>query len=42
MEWIYALSAIACALAAVLAWAAKLWWGKEYAASKSNSLVHYF
>ncbi len=30
VEWIYGLSALASALAAALAWAAKLWWGKEH------------
>jgi len=27
---------VASALAAVLAWAAKLWWSKEYAAAKDE------
>jgi hypothetical protein len=34
--WIYAISALASALAAVLAWAAKLWWSKEYSAAKDE------
>ena len=34
--WIYAISALASALAAVLAWAAKLWWAKEYSAAKDE------
>jgi hypothetical protein len=36
METLYAVGAIASALAAVLAWAAKLWWGKEHAAAQSK------
>lgn len=36
--WIYAISALASALAAVLAWAAKLWWAKEYAAAKDETI----
>jgi predicted nucleic acid-binding Zn-ribbon protein len=34
--WVYAISALASALAAVLAWAAKLWWAKEYSAAKDE------
>ncbi len=36
MEWIYVVSSIASSLAAVLAWAAKLWWGREFAAAKDE------
>ena len=36
MEWIYVVSAVASSLAAVLAWAAKLWWGREFAAAKDE------
>lgn len=36
MEWLYVISAIASSLAAVLAWAAKLWWSKEYGAAKDE------
>src|ERR1051325_1710512 len=36
--WIYAISALASALAAVLAWAAKLWWAKEYSAAKDETI----
>ena len=36
--WIYAISALASALAAVLAWAAKLWWAKEYRAAKDETI----
>jgi chromosome segregation ATPase len=36
--WIYAISALASALAAVLAWAAKLWWAKEYASAKDETI----
>lgn len=39
MNWVtllYAVSAVASALAAVLAWAAKLLWSKEYAAAKDE------
>ncbi|MDO9371513.1 MAG: hypothetical protein Q7U07_02825 [Gammaproteobacteria bacterium] len=36
MEWIYVISAIASSIAAVLAWAAKLWWSKEYGAAKDE------
>ena len=34
MDWIYGLAALSSAVAAVLAWLAKLWWGKEYGAAK--------
>lgn len=33
-----ALTALLSALAAVLAWAAKLWWGREYAAAKDETI----
>jgi chromosome segregation ATPase len=36
MEWLYIISAIASSLAAVLAWAAKLWWGREFASAKDE------
>lgn len=36
MEWLYVISTIASSLAAVLAWAAKLWWGREFAAAKDE------
>lgn len=36
MEWLYIISAIASSLAAVLAWMAKLWWSKEFAAAKDE------
>ena len=36
MLWIYAFAAIASSLAAVLAWAAKLWWSKEFGAAKDE------
>lgn len=39
MNWsllIYAIAALASALAAVLAWAAKLWWAKEFGAAKDE------
>jgi len=36
--WIYVITALASALAAVLAWAAKLWWAKEYSAAKDETL----
>ena len=36
MEWIYPVAALLSAIAAVLAWAAKLWWGKEYGAAKDE------
>jgi predicted RNase H-like nuclease (RuvC/YqgF family) len=38
MESLYAVAAIASALAAVLAWAAKLWWAREYAAAKDETI----
>jgi chromosome segregation ATPase len=36
MEWIYAIASIASGLAAVLAWAAKIWWGREHIAAKNE------
>ncbi|HYX72194.1 MAG TPA: hypothetical protein VE732_05445 [Nitrososphaera sp.] len=36
--WIYAISTLASALAAVLAWAAKLRWAKEYSAAKDETI----
>ena len=36
MEWLYPVMTILSALAAVLAWAAKLWWGREFAAAKDE------
>lgn len=36
--WIYAIAAISSALAAVLAWAAKLWWAKEFSAAKEETI----
>lgn len=36
MEWLYLVSTIASSIAAVLAWAAKLWWGREFAAAKDE------
>jgi hypothetical protein len=39
MNWlllIYAIAALASALAAVLAWAAKLWWAREFGAAKDE------
>lgn len=38
MEWIYAIAALASSLAAALAWAAKLWWGKEHIAAKNETI----
>lgn len=38
MLWVYAISALASALAAVLAWASKLWWAKEYSAAKDETI----
>ncbi len=41
MDWIiliYAVSALASAIAALLAWAAKLWWSKEYATAKDETI----
>jgi hypothetical protein len=35
---IYAIAALASSLAAVLAWAAKLWWAKEFAAAKDETI----
>ena len=35
-DWISLATAFLSALAAVLAWAAKLWWGKEQAAAKEE------
>jgi hypothetical protein len=36
MDWINAFTAAACALSAVLAWIAKIWWSKEFAAAKDE------
>jgi hypothetical protein len=36
MEWLYLVASLASAVAAVLAWAAKLWWSKEYAEAKNE------
>jgi hypothetical protein len=36
--WIYAIAALFSALAAVLAWAAKLWWAKEFKAAKDETI----
>jgi type VI secretion system protein ImpB len=36
MDWVYGVSALASALAAILAWAAKRRWSKEYAAAKDE------
>lgn len=39
MDWlvlIYTIAALASALAAVLAWAAKLWWAREFGAAKDE------
>ncbi|SRR6266404_3233068 len=36
--WIYALSALASAVAALLAWLAKLRWAKEYAVAKDETI----
>lgn len=36
MEWLILLSALASAISAALAWAAKLWWSKEYIAAKDE------
>jgi len=38
MEWIKLGSALASAIAAALAWAAKLWWGREFAAAKDETI----
>ena len=38
MEIAYAVAAVASALAGVLAWGAKLWWGREYAAAKDETI----
>jgi hypothetical protein len=38
MLWIYVITVLASALAAVLAWAAKLWWAKEYSAAKDETI----
>jgi DNA repair exonuclease SbcCD ATPase subunit len=35
-EVAYALAALASAIAAVLAWGARLWWGREYGAAKDE------
>lgn len=35
---IYAVGALLSALAAFLAWAARLWWGKEFAAAKDETI----
>jgi DNA repair exonuclease SbcCD ATPase subunit len=35
-DLLYAIAAVSSAVAAVLAWVAKLWWGKEYAAAKQE------
>jgi hypothetical protein len=35
---IYAVAALASSLAAMLAWASKLWWAKEYAAAKDETI----
>src|SRR5215216_4445532 len=36
INWIYIVSALFSAIAAALAWAAKLWWAKEYSAAKEE------
>jgi predicted RNase H-like nuclease (RuvC/YqgF family) len=36
MEWLYVISALASAIAAALAWAAKLWWGREFSRAKDE------
>lgn len=36
--WIYVITALASSLAAVLAWASKLWWAKEYSAAKDETI----
>lgn len=38
-EWLYLGTSLASALAAVLAWAAKLWWGKEHIAAKNETIA---
>lgn len=38
MLWIYAVTVLASSLAAVLAWASKLWWAKEYTAAKDETI----
>jgi chromosome segregation ATPase len=35
---IYAIAALASSVAAVLAWASKLWWAKEYASAKNETI----
>ncbi|MGD1047614.1 MAG: SEC-C metal-binding domain-containing protein [Candidatus Krumholzibacteriaceae bacterium] len=37
-EWVAACTALLSAIAAVLAWAAKLWWGKEYRNAKDETI----
>ena len=36
--WIYAIASICSALAAILAWAAKLWWAKEFREAKNETI----
>ena len=36
MEWLSAFAAAASALAAVLAWLAKIWWSKEFSSAKNE------
>ena len=36
MEWVYAFAAAASALSAVLAWIAKIYWGKEFSSAKNE------
>jgi chromosome segregation ATPase len=38
MEWLQFTATALSALAAALAWAAKLWWSKEYAAAKDETI----
>ncbi len=38
MDILLVISSLASALAAVLAWTAKLWWGKEYSAAKNETI----
>lgn len=38
IQWIYAITALASAVAAILAWVAKLRWAKEYSAAKDETI----
>jgi len=38
MEWIQLITSLACAIAACLAWAAKIFWSKEYRIAKDETI----